>query len=98
MMTELAQTSILVNPLASISQLESSGSQLDGIPVDLENSLRYAGSALTQAAGVLLDLSQDIIAQAIVTFARFWVGPEGGSLREFGIEVSKARRLTYNRS
>lgn len=88
-MTEDAQTSILVNPLASVGQLESSGSQLDGVPVDLENSLKFAGSALTQAAGVLLNLAQDVIAQAIITFARFWIGPEGGSLKEFGVEVSR---------
>jgi len=88
-----ARTSILVNPLATISQLESSGSQLDGVPPDMESSLKFAGSALTQAAGVLLNLPQDVIAQAIITFARFWIGPEGGSLKEFGIEVSRLGRV-----
>jgi hypothetical protein len=35
-----------------------------------------------------LRLPQEVIAQAIIIFARFWVGPEGGSLSEFGAEVS----------
>lgn len=81
------QPSPLANSLATVAQLEISGSQLDGIPPDLENSIRYAGARLTQAAGVLLTLPQEVIAQAIVVFTRFWVGPEGGSLAEFGAEV-----------
>lgn len=79
----------LANPLASIEQLANSGSQLDGVPADLECSIIYAGCRLTQAAGVLLRLPQEIIAQAIVLFSRFWIGTEGGSLREFGAKVSR---------
>lgn len=79
--------STLVNPLASIAQLEVSGSQLDGVPVDLENSIRYTTAKLTQATGVLLRLPQDVIAQAIVILTRFWLGPEGGSLRDHGALV-----------
>lgn len=78
----------LANPLATVAQLGSSGSQLDGIPPHLENSIRFAGARLTQAAGILLRLPQEVIAQAIVVFTRFWVGPEGGSLAEFGAKVS----------
>ena len=77
----------LSNPLATTEQLVSSGSQLDGIPADLEDSIRFAGARLTQAAGILLRLPQDIIAQAIVIFTRFWIGTEGGSLKEFGASV-----------
>lgn len=85
------QPSPLANPLASIAQLETSGSQLDGIPIDLEDSTRFAGARLTQAAGIVLRLPQEVIAQAIIVFMRFWVGPEGGSLVEFGAEArSKA--------
>ncbi|PSN67261.1 hypothetical protein BS50DRAFT_493770 [Corynespora cassiicola Philippines] len=76
----------LANPLATIAQLETSGSRLDGIPPDLENSIRFAGARLTQAAGILLRLPQEVIAQAIVVFLRFWVGPEGGSLAESSAE------------
>ncbi|KAK7512493.1 cyclin-like protein [Phyllosticta citriasiana] len=86
-----AQTSHLSNPLASPAQLAQSGSQLDGLPADLEDSIRFAGARLTQLAGVLLRLPQDIIAQAIVIFARFWIGAEGGSLLEYGAkDVSAA--------
>jgi hypothetical protein len=76
------QPSPLAHPLATVAQLETSGSQLDGIPADLEDSIRFASARLTQAAGVLLRLPQEVIAQAIVTLSRFWLGPEGGSLAE----------------
>ncbi|KAI9719660.1 MAG: hypothetical protein M1812_003431 [Candelaria pacifica] len=79
----LSALSHLSNPLATLEQLSTSGSQLDGVPVDLENSIRYAGAKLTQAAGILLQLPQDIIAQAVVVFTRFWLGTEGGSLKEY---------------
>ncbi|KAF1983639.1 cyclin domain protein [Aulographum hederae CBS 113979] len=74
--------SILTNPLATVEQLTSSSSQFDGVPADLETSIIHAGARLTQAAGILLQLPQDIIAQAIVLFTRFWIGSEGGSLLE----------------
>ncbi|KAL9083834.1 MAG: hypothetical protein Q9159_005559 [Coniocarpon cinnabarinum] len=47
---------------------------------------------LIQAAGVLLGLSQDIIAQAIVIFTRFWIGADGGSLRLESAEVNNSAR------
>jgi hypothetical protein len=90
------QPSPLANPLATISQLETSGSRLDGIPADLEDSVRFAGARLTQAAGILLRLPQEVIAQAIVVFMRFWLGPDGGSLVEFGAEVhSPTQQCAY---
>ena len=69
----------LSNPLVSLDQLSSSSSQLDGLSPELENSVRFGGVQLTQAAGVLLRLPQEIIAQAVVIFTRFYTGPEGGS-------------------
>lgn len=87
-MNSRMQPSPLANPLATVAQLETSGSQLDGVPQDLENSIRFAGAQLTQAAGILLRLPQEVIAQALVVFMRFWAGGEGGSLAEFGAEVS----------
>ncbi|KAI4711149.1 hypothetical protein J4E89_003714 [Alternaria sp. Ai002NY15] len=87
------QPSPLANPLATVAQLETSGSQLDGIPPTLEDSIRFAGARLTQAAGILLRLPQEVIAQAIVIFMRFWLGPEGGSLAEFGAEQVSAASL-----
>ncbi|KAJ9219910.1 hypothetical protein DTO027B5_1197 [Paecilomyces variotii] len=83
----------LSNALATPAQLSTSSSSLDGIPSDLEASIRYAGALLTQAAGILLRLSQDIIAQAIVTFTRFWIGPEGGSLRIYAAKDVSAASL-----
>jgi hypothetical protein len=81
------QPSPLANPLATVAQLEESGSRLDGVPADLENSIRFAGARLTQAAGILLRLPQEVIAQAVVVFMRFWIGSEGGSLVELGAKV-----------
>ena len=71
---------LLSNPLATIEQLSSSASQFDGISPELERSVRFAGVQLTEAAGILLRLPQEIIAQAIIVFSRFYIGPEGGSL------------------
>lgn len=77
----------LTNSLVSVDQLSESSSSLDGVPSDLENSIRYAGAQLTQAAGVLLKLPQEVIAQAIVIFTRFWLGAEGGSLVSYNAKV-----------
>ena len=77
----------LSNSLATVSQVSSSSSQLDGISADLEASIRYAGANLTQAAGILLRLPQEVIATAIVTFTRFYTGPEGGSFRIHAAKV-----------
>jgi len=88
----------LSNALATPDQLSNSSSAIDGIPLDLETSIRCAGVQLTQAAGVLLHLSQDIIAQAIVIFTRFWLGADGGSLRIYSAKVHTlpSRALTYS--
>lgn len=74
----------LSHPLATPEQLSSS---LDGIPPTLESSVRFAGARLTQAAGILLRLPQETIAQAIVTFLRFYAGSEGGSFRVTAAKV-----------
>ncbi|KAF2660453.1 hypothetical protein K491DRAFT_589155 [Lophiostoma macrostomum CBS 122681] len=87
------QLSPLANPLATVAQLETSGSQLDGIPADLEDSIRFASARLTQAAGALLRLPQEVIAQAIIVLSRFWVGPEGGSLAEHDADQVSASSL-----
>ncbi|THY01830.1 hypothetical protein D6D03_05492 [Aureobasidium pullulans] len=73
----------ITNPLATPYQLQNTASQLDRIPGDLEVSIRFEGSRLIQAAGVLLHLPQELIAEAIIIYARFWLGPEGGSLAEY---------------
>ncbi|KEQ78698.1 hypothetical protein M438DRAFT_285229 [Aureobasidium pullulans EXF-150] len=73
----------ITNPLATPYQLQNTASELDRIPGDLEVSIRFEGSRLIQAAGVLLHLPQELIAEAIIIFARFWLGPEGGSLAEY---------------
>ncbi|KAE8396256.1 autophagocytosis associated protein [Aspergillus alliaceus] len=83
----------LSNALATPEQLSNSSSSIDGVAPELETSIRFAGAQLTQAAGVLLRLSQDIIAQAVVTFTRFWIGAEGGSLRIYSVKDVSAAAL-----
>ncbi|PWY75173.1 cyclin domain protein [Aspergillus heteromorphus CBS 117.55] len=83
----------LSNALATAEQLSNSSSAIDGVSPDLEASIRFAGAQLTQTAGILLRLSQDIIAQAIVTFTRFWIGSEGGSLRIHSVKDVSAAAL-----
>lgn len=89
-----SQYATISNPLATVAQLQTSGSQLDGIPADLERSIFFAGASLTQAAGVLLRLPQDIIAKAVITFQRFWLGPEAGSLKDYGAGVCECSART----
>ncbi|KAJ5865330.1 uncharacterized protein N7529_007246 [Penicillium soppii] len=83
----------LSNALATPDQLSNSSSSLDGVPADLETTIRCAGAQLTQTAGVLLHLSQNIIAQAIVIFTRFWLGADGGSLRIYSVKDVSAAAL-----
>lgn len=80
-MSVATQLYSLSNPLVTPEQLTSSSSQVDGVLPDLESSIRYRGALLTQAAGILLRLPQEIIAQAIVLFTSFYVGSEEGSFR-----------------
>ena len=87
MAPEAEQLSSLSNPLVTIEQLSTSSSQLDGVSAELESSLRFAGAQLTQAAGILLRLPQEIIAQAIVILYRFYIGSEGGSFRINAVTV-----------
>ncbi|KAJ5229812.1 hypothetical protein N7489_010520 [Penicillium chrysogenum] len=83
----------LSNALATPDQLSNSSSSIDNVPSDLETSIRCAGAQLTQAAGILLHLSQDVIAQAIVIFTRFWLGADGGSLRIYSVKDVSAAAL-----
>lgn len=52
----MSMVSLLVNPLATADQLAASPSQSDGVPSDMETSLRWAASTLIQSAGILLRL------------------------------------------
>ncbi|KAJ5099517.1 hypothetical protein N7532_006518 [Penicillium argentinense] len=83
----------LSNALATPDQLSNTSSSIDGVPTDLETSIRCAGAQLTQAAGILLHLPQDTIAQAIVIFTRFWLGADGGSLRIYSAKDVSAAAL-----
>ena len=97
-MASISSLDPLSNPLATVEQLESTASQADGVPIELERSLRYHGALLTQSAGILLKLPQEIIGQAIVTFARFYVGAEDGSFGRHSLKVFVPSDLGQRRS
>ncbi len=62
----------LTNPLATTSQLYAQ-TQSPALPQELQDSIRFYTARLTQAAGILLRLPQDITAQANVLLFRYWV-------------------------
>jgi hypothetical protein len=73
----------LWNPLAVARQLEERVSE-NGLPSALQDSIRYYTVRLTQAAGILLQLPQAIVAQALITLYRFWVA-ENLMAHEFSV-------------
>jgi hypothetical protein len=86
-MPSIIGPSHLINSLASPSHLETSASQLDGVPKDLEDSIRHETTRLLQATGILLRLPQEIIAQSVVILSRFWSGADGTSLLDCDAKV-----------
>ncbi|KAH7386555.1 cyclin-like protein, partial [Cadophora sp. MPI-SDFR-AT-0126] len=61
----------LINPLATTAQLISNPSS--HLPTEIQDSIRFYTARLTQAAGILLRLPQDITAQANVLLFRYWL-------------------------
>ncbi|KAK0111734.1 hypothetical protein ONS95_002073 [Cadophora gregata] len=82
----------LLNPLATPSQLSSNSS----LPPELQDSIRFYTARLTQAAGILLRLPQDITAQANVLLFRYWVedGMMGMGMGERGWEFADISAAT----
>ncbi|OLL24292.1 Cyclin-L2 [Neolecta irregularis DAH-3] len=74
---------VLINPLATSSQLQNTPSHSDGIDSKTERLLRCTGVHLVQSAGILLKLPQPCIATAMVLFQRFYMM---SSLRQFSIK------------
>ncbi|CAG8951823.1 hypothetical protein HYFRA_00005627 [Hymenoscyphus fraxineus] len=60
----------LSNPLATADQLYQ---RSNALPIEIQDSIRFYTARLTQAAGILLRLPQDITAQANVLLFRYWV-------------------------
>lgn len=93
--------SSIVTPLATLSQIEQSPSNEDGIPSNLEDDLRTLGCQLIQQAGVLLKQygsflfislfsfnfrrKQVAMSTAQALFQRFWFA---SSMKSFGVLVS----------
>ena len=62
----------LSNPLATAEQLHQRA-LVNSLPVEIQDSIRYYTARLTQAAGILLRLPQDITAQANILLYRYWL-------------------------
>ncbi|PBP28440.1 cyclin domain-containing protein [Diplocarpon rosae] len=62
----------LSNPLATPHQLHALTTLNHPLPPELQDSIRFHTARLTQAAGLLLRLPQNITAQANVLLFRFW--------------------------
>ena len=62
----------LSNPLATAEQLHQRA-LVNSLPAEIQDSIRYYTARLTQAAGILLRLPQDITAQANVLLYRYWL-------------------------
>lgn len=63
----------LSNPLAIVEQLQRSAT-LSEESKQMEDSIHFVCAQLTQAAGVLLRLPQEVIAQSIVLLTRSSLG------------------------
>jgi cyclin L len=75
-MAPITDLKLLANPLATAAQLYSLQDD-DRSPAENGQSLRFAQAILTQAAGVLLQLPQGVIATSLVLLQRFWVEGHG---------------------
>ncbi|TRM62692.1 cyclin-like protein [Schizophyllum amplum] len=69
-------------PLASLENIESTPSRVDGIPEELEEDLRAYGCKLIHQAGILLKQKQVAVASAQILFQRFWFV---SSMKQYGI-------------
>ena len=95
-MAAITQPSQLANPLATVAKLETTASQLQGIPQDIEHFARFDAARLTQAAGILLRLPQEIVAQSIIILQRFYAGADGGSWLEHDLLVCSTNSVQFD--
>jgi cyclin L len=75
-MAPLTNLELVTNPLVDAEQLHSLQDD-DQSRTGNGLSLRYAQRILTQAAGVLLRLPQEVIATSLVLLQRFWIEGHG---------------------
>ena len=87
----------LFNPLATVEQLYAY-KQRTHLPDELRDSIIFYTARLTQAAGILLRLSEDITAQANVLLFRYYLTDDLMS-HEFSVCSSMAdKQLRYENS
>jgi cyclin L len=78
----------LANPLVTAEQLHSLHED-DRSRVENGQSSRYAQAILSQAAGILLRLPQEVIATSLVLLQRFWVEGHGQGHATADLKVSE---------
>jgi hypothetical protein len=84
----------LSNPLATADQLYQ-GDSLHALPLEIQDSIRYYTARLTQAAGILLRLPQDITARANVLLFRYWT-VDDLMQNEFSVRLSLQPPLSFS--
>lgn len=87
-MAPITSLEYLTNPLVTAEQLYSLQDD-DRSRSQNGQSLRYAQALLTQAAGVLLRLPQEVVATSLVLLQRFWVEGHGQGHATADLKVQK---------
>lgn len=72
-MTPMARLDNLSNALVSSEQLSRLQDGQSSYWTEDAQSIRFVQGELTQAAGVLLRLPQEVVANALVVLQRFWI-------------------------
>jgi hypothetical protein len=83
----------LSNPLATAEQLHQNASA-NSLPVEIQDSIRFYTARLTQAAGILLRLPQDITAQANILLYRYWL-VDDLMHHEFSVRISSGPAVCW---
>lgn len=88
-MAPITELEHLANPLVTVEQLyllqdDDRGRAENG------QSVRYAQALLTQAAGVLLRLPQEVVATSLVLLQRFWIEGHGEGHATADLKVHKS--------
>ena len=72
-MAPMSKLEHLANPLVTSKQLSRLRDESSQYWTEDAQTIRFVQAQLTQAAGVLLRLPQEVIATAIVILQRFWL-------------------------
>lgn len=87
-MAPITEVEHLTNPLVTVEQLYSLQDD-DRNHTENGQSVRFAQALLTQAAGILLRLPQEVVATSLVLLQRFWLENLGQGHAAADLKVHK---------